>query len=277
MKVTGKQFRDLLVLALGIIFLTAGIRVISQYIQLSSGSGEQRIYVQAAPLIGQLTADSALVKYESILRRCRVEFVLVQSPATLSMDLVENLGAPEFMEQYSGRLDTLANLWGSLQEGFSFTHIPYAGWRLRMKRARDRFFLDMAENPERKVQVDSYRAYHAQTIAAAGEVGGHGSVFQMNQDAFDEINKQDYQYFTDTIGPLLDSETGYEPVNTAYYQWIDATLRAHPNTPILIVYDATQVWWLVEQLSKRENLRIIRPKPKLGFSLFGRWKVLLGR
>ena len=35
------------------------------------------------------------VEGDDVLRRCRADAMLVQTPATLSQDLVDNLGAPE--------------------------------------------------------------------------------------------------------------------------------------------------------------------------------------
>ena len=278
MKIDPRQLRDFVIMILGLLFLFAGTRIITRYIEQFGPGRGQRVYVQAAPFVkDMLDPELARDTYRMIMRRARVEDVLVQTPATLSDDLLDNLGSEAMRRQYGGILDSLSRIFVSIQTKFGFTYRPFSGWRLRMRRDRDTFFTRLHNEPALQVAMDEYRQVHRRISREVAARVPDIPFFRYNTALYDSLRQVESTAFNTLFADVIKDTGGYERNNAAFLEWIDTELDRDPELPLLILYDATQAHHLIKFLEDRKNVYILRPSEKAGWSIFGRWKYLLGQ
>ncbi len=150
-----------------------------------------------------------------------------------------------------------------LTRSLDFEIIPAAAWNEAMNDYRNAMLARLKADPRRAADWAAYRAGFARLSAAvAGRADDpwfiHSAAYDAaTREAFDPYDR----LFNDELGP-----GGWSNINAAHYALIAKALDAHrgEGKRILITFGASHKYRFLEQLEKRDDIRLLDPGPYLG-------------
>ena len=140
---------------------------------------------------------------------------------------------------------------------------PCAGWTLEMSDARNATIASFDEAPRFEELRGRYRDAVVSVRAGLREPSLpaddpryiHSSEYDERQKALLALYDQ---YQNDLIGP-----GGWANINVAHYRLIDAVIRENLGARILVTFGGGHKYWLLEQLSTREDIELFDLVPFL--------------
>ena len=143
----------------------------------------------------------------------------------------------------------------SISMGFAIE--PCAGWTVEMSDLRNRRIAEF----ERDAGWAQQRAEYAADLAALrstydGSAAAADDPAYIHSDAYDRRQKGELAlydlYQNDMIGP-----GGWTNINVEHYRNVDLTIRRHRGARILVTFGGGHKYWLLEQLSARDDIELL--------------------
>ncbi len=150
-----------------------------------------------------------------------------------------------------------------LKVEMGFAVEPCAGWNKEMSDLRQARIREFQTEPRFAKRNREYQAAtHAVQAADTAGIGESDDPRVIHSRPYDERIRAELsvydEFLNDWIGP-----GGWTNVNRAHYRLIDAAIRRHPGERLLITFGAGHKYWLLDQLRKRRDIRLIDVGPFL--------------
>jgi len=150
-----------------------------------------------------------------------------------------------------------------LKVEMGFAVEPCAGWNKEMSDLRQTRIHEFQTDPRFAERNREYQAAtHAVQAADTAGIGDSDDPRVIHSRRYDERIRAELsvydEFLNDWIGP-----GGWSNVNRAHYRLIDAAIRRHPGERLLITFGSGHKYWLLDQLRKRGDIRLIDVKPFL--------------
>ena len=148
-----------------------------------------------------------------------------------------------------------------LTKEMKFEIIPTAGWTKFMNDDRNRILKAISENPARKADWDEYQAANKRSDEMLKATGKENDPYFIHTDEYDRIEDIGLQVYN----RLFNAEIGlggWENINIAHYWNIEKALEKYryQGKRILITYGAGHKGWMLRQLRKRDDIKLLEMK-----------------
>jgi len=244
-----------LVLIIGLLFFIPAILLINRF---ATSERIAEIYVQGSFIPEYIDSEEWLRDVlQKIVHRVDPDFLIAAVPIIPSKDLVR-----EYPEgQDASRLAKLEKIFSQtisvLKEKYGFEYKLLSEWEIDAIQKRNEFWKKFGDQNDVKLKRELYLTLHEIIDRKIIELGLNENYLQVNAPDFDRYLEIENDFFS-RVFPSLIKEVDFITTNEKYLEQIDWIIEQNPQSTFLIIYDATQKYWLIQQLKKRKNVNVIR-------------------
>jgi len=252
----------LILLLLGLVFFISAVMFVNRF--TGDTTDRHRIYVQPAPLLEDLLpVAQAGRRFERILRRANPEMVLVERVATVSRNLADWLAETPPEGPVPGQLDSLALVLRSLEYTWGFEYVPLWEWRVDVVRARRQYFRNRGYAVADSMRLQTYLLVHQIVAQSLQRQAPLDPLFGWAREDVRPLAVVEAECFS----ALFDSTLGrgsFAAQNTDAVERIREVVTMNEDLKrFLLLYDATQVFRLVEDLAAGGSIEVTLLPPEM--------------